>query len=214
MKKAHWPGGALLVPVPPALVSCGTVEKPNALTVAWTGIINTSPPKTYISLRPERFSYNLIKDSGEFVINLATAGIIKAVDYCGVRTGAKEDKLSKCGLSVSPCEKVSAPMIDQSPVSLECRVTDIIPLGTHNMFLSDILGVNVSEDLLDEKGKLHLEKAGLAAYAHGDYFALGKKIGDFGFSVRKKSTEKRRRIQKLKERNDKNGKRKQRDNHR
>ena len=200
MEKEHWSGGALLAPVPPALVSCGTADNPNALTVAWTGITNTIPPKTYISLRPERYSYNIIKDSGEFVINLATADIIKAVDYCGVRSGAKEDKIAKCGLTVSRCPVVSAPMIDQSPLSIECKVTDIIPLGSHHMFLADIVGVNVSKDLLDENGKLHLDKAGLAAYAHGEYFTLGKKIGDFGFSVRKKSTEKRRRMQRLKER--------------
>lgn len=195
MKKQHWPGGAMLGPVPPALVSCGTVEKPNALTIAWTGIINTIPPKTYISVRPERYSYNLIKESGEFVINLPTEKIVKAVDYCGCRTGAKENKLEKCNLTVTKGVKVDAPMVDQSPVSIECKVTEIIPLGSHHMFLADIVGVNVSEELLDEKGKLHLSKAGLCAYAHGEYFALGKQIGDFGFSVRRKSVEKRRRQQ-------------------
>lgn len=207
MKKQHWPGGAMLGPVPPALVSCGTTEKPNALTVAWTGILNTVPPKTYISVRPERFSYNLIKESGEFVINLPTEKIVKAVDYCGCRTGAKEDKLKKCSLTVSPSVKISAPMIDQSPVNLECKVTDVVRLGTHDMFIADIVGVNVSEDLLDEKGKLHLSKAGLCAYAHGEYFALGKQIGDFGFSVRRKSVEKRRKQQARAERERKNGKR-------
>ncbi len=208
MKKQHWNGGAMLGPVPPALVSCGTVEKANALTIAWTGIINTIPPKTYISVRPERYSYDIIKESGEFVINLPTEKIVKAVDYCGCRTGAKEDKLAKCGLTVSPSVKISAPMIDQSPVSLECKVTDIIPLGSHHMFLADIVGVNVDEDLLDEKGKLHLSKAGLCAYAHGEYFSLGKKIGDFGFSVRRKSVEKRRKLQeKSEKRGNKNGKR-------
>ena len=203
MKKQHWPGSALLAPVPPALVSCGTLDKPNALTIAWTGIINTQPPKTYISVRPERFSYNLIKDSGEFVINLPTEKIVRAVDYCGCRSGEKEDKLAKCGLTVMESVKVSAPQIAQSPVSLECKVTQIVKLGTHDMFLADIVGVNVDESLLDEKGKLHLSKAGLCTYAHGEYFALGKNIGDFGFSVRKKSTEKRRKLQKQEVKNGK-----------
>lgn len=207
MKKQHWPGGAMLAPVPPALVSCGTVEKPNALTIAWTGIINTIPPKTYISVRPERYSYNLIKDSGEFIINLPTENIVKAVDYCGCRTGAKENKLEKCGLTVTKGVKVNAPMIDQSPVSIECKVSEIVPLGSHHMFIADIIGVNVSEDLLDEKGKLHLSKANLCAYAHGEYFSLGKQIGDFGFSVRRKSVEKRRKQQNHMQKGKKNGKR-------
>ncbi len=206
MKKQHWPGGAMLGPVPPALVSCGTVDKPNALTVAWTGILNTIPPKTYISVRPERYSYNMIKDSGEFVINLPTEKIVRAVDYCGCRTGAKEDKLKTCGLTVSPSVKVSAPMIDQSPVNLECKVCEIVHLGSHDMFIADIVGVNVDESLLDEKGKLHLSKAGLCAYAHGEYFALGKQIGDFGFSVRRKSVEKRRKQQQTREKVKYNGK--------
>ncbi|MEG1782803.1 MAG: flavin reductase family protein [Oscillospiraceae bacterium] len=202
MKKQHWQGSVLLAPVPPALISCGTMEKPNALTVAWTGILNTQPPKTYISLRPERYSYNLIKDSGEFVINLPTEKMVRAVDYCGCRSGAKEDKLKKCALTAMESVKISAPQIAQSPVSLECKVTQIIELGTHHMFLADIVGVNVDETLIDEKGKLHLSKAGLCAYAHGEYFALGKKVGDFGFSVRKKSTEKRRQSKKRENNND------------
>ena len=192
MKKQHWPGGALLGPVPPALVSCGTVDNPNALTVGWTGIINTQPPKTYVSIRPERYSYNLIKESGEFVINLPTEKIVKAVDYCGCRSGAKENKIEKCSLTVSQGVKVSAPMIDQSPINLECRVTEIVHLGSHDMFLADIVGVNVDEKLLDENGRLVIAKAGLCAYAHGGYYALGKQIGDFGFSVRRKSVQKRR----------------------
>ncbi len=199
MKKVHWPGGAMLAPVPPALVSCGSLDRPNALTVAWTGILNTVPPKTYISVRPQRYSYKLIEESGEFVINLPTADMVKAVDYCGCRSGAKEDKLAKCALTVSPCEKVSAPQIDQSPVSVECKVCQVIPLGSHTMFMADIVGVNVSQDLLDDKGKLHLDKAGLCTYAHGEYYALGRCIGDFGFSVRSKKAQKRRNIQKAEE---------------
>ena len=190
MAKQHWKGGALLSPVPPVIVTCGTAEKPNALTVGWTGIINTIPPKTYISVRPSRYSYNLIKESGEFVINLPTERLVKSVDYIGCRTGAKEDKLSKCKLTVSASQKVSAPLLDQSPVNIECRVSEVISLGTHDMFLADIVGVNVDESLIDENGRLALEKANLLAYVHGEYYGLGKKLGSYGYSVRKKKKKK------------------------
>ncbi len=187
MSKITWKGGALIAPLPPVLVTCGTMEKPNVLTIAWTGIINTLPPKTYVSIRPTRFSYDLIKSSNEFVINLTTAQIIKAVDFCGVRSGKEVDKFAATGLVAEKATKVSCPMIEQSPVSLECRVTDILPLGSHDMFLADIVAVNVDEQYIDSNGKLHLEKCGLAAFAHGEYYELGKKIGSFGFSIRKKS---------------------------
>lgn len=186
MKKTKWKGGALLAPLPPVMVSCGTAEKPNVLTVAWTGMINTIPPKTYISVRPSRYSYPLIKESGAFVINLATSRLIKAVDFCGVRSGADIDKFSAMHLTAVPGEVLSAPMIAESPLSMECKVTDIIPLGSHDMFLADIAAVHVAEELIDENGKLHLDRSGLAAFAHGEYFELGRKIGSFGFSVRKK----------------------------
>lgn len=186
MKKIKWKGGALLAPLPPVMVSCGTMEQPNILTVAWTGIINTIPPKTYISVRPSRYSYPLIQESGEFVINLATADLIKAVDFCGVRSGKDLDKFEAMRLTTEPAEKVNAPMIAECPLSMECRVTERIPLGSHDMFLADILAVHVQEDLVDQNGKLHLDRCGLAAFAHGEYFALGKKLGCFGFSVRKK----------------------------
>ena len=186
MSKQKWKGGALLAPVPPAMVSCGTIEKPNVLTIAWTGIINTQPPKTYISVRPSRHSYNLIKESGEFVINLTTRELVRAADYCGVHSGAHKDKFKVCSLTAEPSNEVGAPSIAESPVSLECKVFDIIELGTHHMFLADIVSVGVDEKYIDEDGKLRLDKCGLAAYAHGDYFELGKKIGSFGFSVKKK----------------------------
>lgn len=188
MAKVQWKGGALLAPVPPALISCGTVENPNVLTVAWTGIINTQPPKTYISVRPERYSYDLIKNSGEFVINLPTRELVKAVDFCGVKSGKDTDKFKVTGLTATPCSTVSAPQLEQSPLSLECKVFDCIELGTHHMFLADIKAVNADEKLLDPNGRLALEKANLIAYAHGDYFELGKRLGNFGFSVRKKKT--------------------------
>ena len=186
MAKIKWRGGALLAPAPPALVTCGDMENSNALAVAWTGIINTVPPKTYISVRPGRHSYQLIKERGEFVINLTSADMIKALDGCGMLTGAKVDKFAKFGLIKEQASEVSCPLVEQSPLSLECRVTDVIELGSHHMFLADVVAVDVDEHLVDANGKLRLDKANLAAFAHGEYFALGKKIGDFGFSVRKK----------------------------
>ncbi|MBQ2806116.1 MAG: flavin reductase family protein, partial [Clostridia bacterium] len=144
------------------------------------------PPKTYISVRPGRYSYSMIKESGEFVINLTSADMIKALDGCGMLTGAKVDKFKKFGLEKQEASEVKCPLVGQSPLSLECRVTDVIELGSHHMFLADVVAVDVEESLIDQHGKLRLDKANLAAFAHGEYFALGKKIGDFGFSVRKK----------------------------
>lgn len=184
-EKEHWKGSVLTAPLPPVLVSCGTSEKPNVLTIAWTGILNSQPPVTYISVRPERYSYGIIKESGEFVINLATQELVRAVDYCGVKSGIKCDKLKDTGLTVSPCESVGAPMIDQCPLSLECKVRQIIKLGTHDMFMADIVGVNAAAELLDDNGRLCLDRANLIAYSHGEYFSLGKKLGSFGYSVRK-----------------------------
>ena len=186
MSKLKWKGGALLAPVPPALVSCGTIESPNVLTVAWTGILNTHPPKTYVSIRPTRHSYGLIKESGEFVINLTTSTLTRAADFCGVRSGRDIDKFTQCSLTAEASTEVAAPSIAQSPVSLECKVTDIVPLGTHDMFIADIVAVTVDDSLISADGKLHLEKSGLIAYAHGEYYELGKRLGTFGFSVQKK----------------------------
>ncbi|MBQ3126637.1 MAG: flavin reductase family protein [Clostridia bacterium] len=186
MSKIAWKGGALLGPLPPVMVSCGDGERDNIITVAWTGITCTHPPKTYISIRPSRHSYPIIKASGEFVINLALAALVRSVDYCGIYTGAKVDKFAKCKLTREPAQVVKCPMIAEAPLSLECRVTDILPLGSHDMFLADIVAVNVDEALLDEKGALRLSRAGLAAFAHGEYFELGRRIGKFGFSAAKK----------------------------
>ena len=186
MAKVKWRGGALLAPVPPVMVSCGDMEKSNIITVAWTGILNTVPPKTYISVRPSRYSYELIKNSGEFVINLSPAELIRTVDSCGVYTGRKVDKFQKYGLTKVQASEVSAPLIGECPLSLECRVTDVIPLGSHDMFIADVVAADVEDSLVDKDGKLHLDRAHLAAYAHGEYFELGKKIGSFGFSVKKK----------------------------
>ena len=186
MAKIKWRGGALLAPVPPVMVSCGDMERANIVTVAWTGILNTIPPKTYISLRPSRYSYEIIKKTGEFVINLTTAELIRTADSCGVYTGRKVDKFTKYSLTKTEAFEVSAPVIGECPLSLECRVTDIVPLGSHDMFIADIVAVDVDETLLDKEGKLHLDRAHLAAFAHGEYFELGKRIGTFGFSVKKK----------------------------
>ena len=186
MAKAVWRGGALLAPVPPALVTCGTMEEPNVLTVAWTGIVCTHPAMTYVSVRPQRHSYGIIERTGEFVINLPTSAMAKTVDFCGMKTGAKLNKIERCHLELLPGETVSAPVLADCPVSLECRVTEAKPLGTHTMFLAEITAVQVEERLIDSKGKLNLQQAGLLAYAHGEYFAIGRKCGDFGFSVKKK----------------------------
>lgn len=185
-EKEHWKGSVLEAPLPPVLVSCGDEQSPNVLTVAWTGILNTQPPVTYISLRPERFSYPIIKESGEFVINLPTEELVRAVDYCGVKSGRNTDKLAQTGLTVTKGVAVSAPMINECPLSLECRVRQIIKLGTHDMFMADIVGVNAAKELLDNNGRLCLERARLLAYSHGEYYGLGRKLGSFGYSVRKK----------------------------
>lgn len=184
--KESWKGSVITSPLPPTMVTCGSIEKPNIFTVAWTGILNTQPPVTYISVRPERYSYELIKESEEFVINLTTEQLIRAVDYCGVKSGRKVDKFKEMNLSAEKASKVSAPILAESPVNIECKVRDVIELGTHHMFMADIVAIDAATELLDENGRLALDKANLLAYAHGEYFALGKKLGTFGFSVRKK----------------------------
>jgi len=192
MAKIKWRSGTLLAPLPPALVSCSDGEKDNLITVGWTGIVCSDPAKTYISLRPERYSYDIIKKTGEFVINVPSSHIIRSIDFCGCRSGRTVDQLQQCRLTQEKAPAVNCPMVAESPISLECRVTDVIPLGTHDMFMADIVAVNVDERYVDEKGKLRIEQCSLATYAHGTYFALGKKIGSFGYSVKKKTTKKRK----------------------
>ena len=186
MAKIKWRGGTLLSPVPPAMVTCSHGGKDNVITIAWTGIINSDPPKTYISVRPKRFSHSLIKESGVFAINLTTKALARSADWCGVYTGAKVDKFEKCKLEREQAQEIDCPILADSPLVLECKVTDVIELGSHHMFLADIVSVGVDESLVDEKGALHLDRANLAAFAHGEYFELGKRIGTFGFSVKKK----------------------------
>lgn len=186
MAKQVWKGSTLLNPTPAVLVSCGTLEKPNVFTVGWTGITCTRPPRTYISVRPSRHSYGIIKESGEFVINLTTEQLLDAVDKCGVYTGKNKDKFKLCKLVAEESSSVSAPGISQSPISLECKVFDVIPLGSHDMFLADIKAVRVDESLLDENGALSLEKSGIIAYSHGKYYSLKKPLASLGFAVKKK----------------------------
>ena len=186
MGKIKFRGGTLLAPTPPVLVSCGNAERSNVLTVAWTGIINTLPPKTYVSVRKKRHSHAIISEQGEFVINLTPAHLARTADYCGIYTGAKVDKFAACNLTREFVEEVSAPLIAECPVSLCCKVTNVLELGSHDMFLADIVAVYVNGELMDERGKLHIERADLCAYAHGDYYALGKHLGQFGFSAVKR----------------------------
>ncbi len=191
MSKVVWKGGTLLAPVPPAMVTCGDMENSNIITIAWTGIINSNPPKTYISVRPQRHSFEIIKNTKEFAINITPASLVKKADYCGIYTGKKVDKFKECGLTKSEASKIGCPIIEECPLSLECVVTDITDLGSHHMFIADIVAIDVDESLIGADGKLRLDKAGLAAFAHGDYFEIGKKIGNFGFSVRKTKKKKR-----------------------
>ena len=186
MAKQVWKGGTLLNPTPAVLVSCGDMEKPNVFTVGWTGIVCTHPARTYVSIRPSRHSYGLIKEKGEFVINLTTSKLLKAVDKCGVFSGKNKDKFAMCGITAEESAKVSAPSVAECPLSLECKVFEVIPLGSHDMFLADIVAVRVDEELLDEKGSLSLEKSGLLAYSHGKYYELVKPLASLGFAVKKK----------------------------
>lgn len=192
MVKQTWKGSTLLNPEPPVLVSCGSMEAANLITIGWTGTICTQPSMVSISVRPERYSYQLIKDSGEFVINLPTRKLVRAVDWCGVKSGRDYDKFAEMKLTPLPASTVSCPILAESPVNLECQVTQVILLGSHDLFLAKVTAVDVDEALLDEKGKLCLERADLIVYSHGEYFALGKQLGTFGYSVRKKAAPQRR----------------------
>ena len=196
MDKIDFKGSVILNPVPVVLItSKNNADKTNVFTVGWTGTINTKPPMLYISIRPERLSYEYIKESMEFVVNLPSSDLVKKVDYCGVRSGKKNDKITEMNFTLKEGHNVSTPYIDECPVNIECKVKNIIPLGTHDMFIAEVVASHVNEDLLDEKGKIHFENANMMSYCHGEYFPLSKKpIGSFGFSVMKKKTKKRRRL--------------------
>lgn len=192
MTKTTWKAGTMIYPLPAVMVTSGTMEKPNVFTAAWTGIINSEPAMTYVSIRPSRYSHELIEQNGEFVINLTTQDLLHAADFCGVKSGRDTDKFAETGLTPMPCKFVKAPQIAQSPVSVECKVTEIKKLGSHDMFMAEILAVNVDDSLLDETGKLALEKCGLVAFCHGSYYGLSGQIGTFGFSVAKKKSRKQK----------------------
>lgn len=185
MSRQIWKPGTMIYPLPAVMVSCGNMEKSNILTVAWTGTICTDPAMTYISIRPERYSYELIKESGEFVINLTTKELAFATDWCGVKSGANVDKFKEMNLTKEKAQFVSCPIIKESPVSIECKVEEIKELGSHHMFIAKVLSVDADEQYLDENGKFCLEKCDLITYSHGEYYGLGEHIGKFGFSVKK-----------------------------
>lgn len=186
MGRQKFKPGNMLYPVPAVMVSCGREgEKPNIITVAWAGTVCSTPPMLSISVRPERYSYEIIKETKEFVVNLVTKDLVYAADYCGVKSGRDVDKYKEMKLTPSPSGSVKAPGIAESPVSLECRVVDRKPLGSHDLFLAEIAGVSVSDQYMDAKGKFDLNSTGLVAYSHGEYFVLGEKLGSFGYSVKK-----------------------------
>ena len=185
MSKTMWKPGTFIYPIPAVMVSCGDFENSNIITVAWTGIMNTNPAMVYISVRPERYSYNLIKESGEFVINLTTEQLAFATDWCGVKSGANVDKFKEMKLTKQKANFVKCPMIEESPVSVECKVKEIKELGSHHMFVAEVLAINADDKYIDENGAFDISKCNLIAYANGGYYSLNKKIGKFGYSVQK-----------------------------
>ena len=190
MGKSVWKPGTVIYPVPAVMVSCGDIEgEKNIITVAWTGTINTNPPMTYVSIRPERHSYEIIKKTGEFVINLVTENLAYACDFCGVRSGKDVDKFSEMKLTPFKGNVVSAPLIYESPVNIECKVKEIVKLGSHDMFIGEVVSVSVSDEYMDETGKFHFNKSKPICYSHGGYFGLGKQLGTFGYSVKKQKDE-------------------------
>ena len=186
MSRIYWKPGTLEYPLPAVMVSCGDMEKSNVMTAAWTGIINSDPAMCYVSIRKERYSYNIIKKTGEFVINLTTECLCRKTDWVGVRTGSKIDKFKQMNLTKEKATKVKCPLIAERPINLECKVTQTIDLGTHTMFMANILSVDVDDKYINKNGALDISKCNLIAYANGSYFSLGKRLGTFGYSVRKK----------------------------
>lgn len=188
MARATFKPGNILYPLPAVMVSCQRPEeKPNIITIAWTGTICSDPAMVSISVRPDRYSYDIIKETGEFVINLIDKNLVRAMDYCGVKSGRNIDKFRECNLTAADSVSVSAPSVGESPVCIECKVAQVIKLGSHDMFIANVTGVTVDDKYMDEKGRFHLNDAGLIAYSHGEYFDLGKSCGKFGYSVQKKT---------------------------
>ncbi len=194
MAKQIWKPGNMLYPLPAVMLSVTDGNgNDNIITVAWAGTVCTNPPMVSVSVRPERHSYRMLKETGEFVINLTTEKLAFATDYCGVKSGRDVDKFKEMHLTKEMADQVQVPMIGESPVNIECRVTECQELGSHHMFLAKVLAVHVDEEYLDEKGKFDLNAANLLAYSHGEYFSLGKKLGRFGYSIKKKKPKKKRR---------------------
>lgn len=187
MTKKIFKGSAMLNPVPSVLITSKNKEgKINVFTVGWIGTACTTPPMITVAIRSERLSYEYIKEAKEFVVNLPSIDLVKAVDFCGVRSGKTIDKIKECKFTLAPSENIETPYIENCPIALECKLKDIIPLGSHDLFLAEIIAVHVEEKLIDLKGKIHFEKANLICYSHGEYFGLSKKaLGSFGYSVRK-----------------------------
>lgn len=194
MGKIDFKPGTMVYPLPAVMVSCGsTPEEYNIITIAWTGTVSSNPPMCYISVRPERHSYEIIKRNGEFVINLTTEELARATDWCGCRSGSKYNKWEEMGLTPGKAKSVSAPIINEAPVSIECKVTEIIELGAHHMFLAEVVNIRVDDNYMNnESGKFDLKKANPLVYNHGAYYKLGDKIGKFGYSVEKKKKKKKR----------------------
>lgn len=191
MGKQKWKPGNMIYPLPAAMVSVrDKAGNDNIITVAWTGTICTNPAMAYISVKPSRFSYNMIRESGSFVINLTTRDLVWATDYCGVTSGRDVDKFTRCKLHKVEADEIDAPMIEESPVNIECKVREVLELGSHHMFVADVLAVHADEKYMDETGRFVLEDSDLICYSHGRYFTLGEEIGSFGYSVRKKSNKK------------------------
>ena len=187
MSKELWKPGNMLYPLPVVMVSVADRDgRPNIITVAWAGTVCTNPPMLSISVRPERYSYPILKETGEFVVNLTTRELAIATDYCGVKSGRDVDKFKELGLTPLKAEHVGAPLIAESPVNIECKVREVLPLGSHHMFLADVVAVHADEKYMDEKHKFHLEKAEPIVYSHGAYLVCGEQLGTFGYSVRKK----------------------------
>ncbi|MBR6536936.1 MAG: flavin reductase family protein [Lachnospiraceae bacterium] len=192
MAKQHWRPGNMLYPVPAVMVSCGREnQRPNIITVAWAGTVCSSPAMLSISVRPERYSYDIIKETGEFVVNLVTKDLVYATDYCGVKSGRDVDKFGEMKLTPLPSQKVQAPGIAESPVNIECKVVQELALGSHTMFVGEVVNVTVEDAYMDDTGKFELNHTGLVTYSHGEYFLLGEKLGKFGYSVQKKKKEKK-----------------------
>lgn len=198
--KRVWKSGTFIYPIPAALVSSGTMEKSNILTVAWTGIINTNPAIVYVSIRPERYSYNLIKKNKEFVINLTNENLVYETDWCGVKSGSEFDKFKELNLTKQKGKFVKCPLIKESPVSIECKVIEEKKYGSHVCFIAEVLSIDADNKYFDENGAFDISKCNLIAYANGGYYSLGKKLGTFGYSVSKKNKNK---IKNVREKNNK-----------